>query len=365
MASLKTVDHGVVYRNPEPQRVSEYVVFPRLVALPDDTLLCMCRHGTAKESADGRIKIHRSTDGGKTWAPAAALPRPHDYAVGAEDTRGLMVMPDGETLACVSVQTRVDTRVTYLFRSDDGGRSWSPPAAVMIEPFGKFAMPGQIIALPDGTLIATGEGSGDGVVVAEDKYAALITRSADGGRSWDPVVTAHVSENPYYFDMNITQLRGGQLLAAYWTHDRRTEQGLNVHMAQSPDCGCTWTDPTDALFWGQRTEVLQLASGRVLAATNYRRRPLGIRILLSDIDTATFDQSEHLEIWGIEPAQVHSAPVPARQQDVVEGVLDAHHHFTFGFPAITQLSDGTVVVVFYVTEESVTYVRCSRLVECE
>ena len=59
MASLSVVGHTEVYRNPHPNLRSEYVAFPTVQALPDDTLLCMCRHGTARESDDGRIVIHR------------------------------------------------------------------------------------------------------------------------------------------------------------------------------------------------------------------------------------------------------------------------------------------------------------------
>ena len=52
-----------------------------------------------------------------------------------------------------------------------------------------------------------------------------------------------------------------------------------------------------------------------------------------------------------------------RAVDLVEDAFDSYHHFTFGTPSITQLSDGTIIVAFYVTEEHVTYVRCCRLKE--
>ena len=67
MATLNLLEHHTVYRNPHPNQVSEYVAFPAMTVLPDDTLLCMCRHGTARESDDGQALLHRSTDGGRTW----------------------------------------------------------------------------------------------------------------------------------------------------------------------------------------------------------------------------------------------------------------------------------------------------------
>ena len=118
-------------------------------------------------------------------------------------------------------------------------------------------------------------------------------------------------------------------------------------------------------FWGQVTDILGLHSGRVLAVTNHRREPLGVRALLSENGGVSFDEAGHLELWGIEPARVRSAPVLAMRRDTVADVLHAYHHFTFGTPSVTQLSDGTIVAAFYVTEEQVTYVRCCRLNERE
>ena len=76
-----------------------------------------------------------------------------------------------------------------------------------------------------------------------------------------------------------------------------------------------------------------------------------------------FDESKYVEIWGIGPAQIRSAPSLASNQNAVENVLDSCRYFTFGTPSITQLSDDTIVVAYYVTEESIVYVRCCRMIE--
>ena len=36
MASLEVTGHCTIYRNPHPNRISEYVAFPAIQALPDD-----------------------------------------------------------------------------------------------------------------------------------------------------------------------------------------------------------------------------------------------------------------------------------------------------------------------------------------
>jgi hypothetical protein len=154
-------------------------------------------------------------------------------------------------------------------------------------------------------------------------------------------------------------------VAAFWTHDMNEDVGVNVHTSRSTDGGDTWSEPADAGFWGQVTDLHGLQSGRVVAVTNHRREPLGVRAVLSEDGGASFDEENCVELWGIEPARVRSAPVLAKKRDLVENILDSYHHFTFGTPSVTQLSDGTIVVAFYVTEEHVTYVRCCRLKEKE
>lgn len=66
MATLQLLEHHAVYPNEHPQRISKYVAFPSLVAMPDDTLVCLCPYCTARESVDGEPKIHWSRDGGRS-----------------------------------------------------------------------------------------------------------------------------------------------------------------------------------------------------------------------------------------------------------------------------------------------------------
>lgn len=366
MATLQLLKHHTVYRNEHPQRISEYVAFPLLVALPDDTLLCMCRHGTARESVDGEPKIHRSRDGGRTWSLLPTLAIPAGEEGNVLSPGGLASTSEGDLLAWLKARPHMgDQPRSYVFRSQDQGDHWSPAEQVEFKPFNGTATVGEVSSLSDGTLIGTGETGGDGVRIGKDHWVTLVSGSQDGGRTWDEVRAVHQSVNPHYYDLCITQLADGRWLAAYWTHDMKLNQGVNVHMALSSDGGRIWSEPHDAGFWGQRTDICTLQSGRVLAVTNHRRSPLGIRALLSADDGTTFDEAQHIEIWGVDPARIRSAPTAASRQDVVENVLDSYHHFTFGTPASAQLSDGTIVVAFYVTEESVTYVRCCRMVERE
>ncbi len=365
MPKLTVLDHHTVYRNADPNLRSEYVAFPAIQALPDDSLLCMCRHGVARESDDGIVLIHRSTDGGATWQPAGALPEPAGVAEGSALPGGFGLCPSGAVLAWARYPCGTgDESGQIVWRSSDGGLGWSQPTRVATTPFGRIGVGGNLVTMADGTMISVSEWGGPDRRDGRPQWVALLSRSTDDGRSWSQWVRVHESDDDlYYFDLRATGLPDGRLLAVYWTHDMEKDEGVNVHTAWSSDQGETWTAPQDAGFWGQVTDIASLQSGRVLAVTNHRREPLGIRAVLSEDGGKRFAEDEHVEVWGIDPARVRSAPVLAKQRDLVEDVLDSYHFFTFGTPSITQLSDGVIVVAFYVTEEQVTYVRCCRMRE--
>jgi hypothetical protein len=367
MARLEILGHSTVYRNPHPNLVSEYVAFPAIQAVPDNVLLCMCRHGSARESAAGVVKIYRSTDGGDTWQETGPLPEIEAVGEGIHLPGGFGVSPQGDVLAWVRYPLGSQGESGQLVsRSADGGLTWSEFSRVDVAPFGRIGVGGNLVTLADGRMVSVSEW---GEKVSGDEkpdWASLITLSSDGGRTWEAWRRVHGPRaGIYFFDMRITGLADGRLLAAYWTHDMEKDQGLNVHTSWSSDGGATWSAPQDAGFWGQVTDVAGLHSGRVIAVTNHRRQPLGIRAVLSEDGGARFAGEHHVEIWGIEPARVRSAPVLSKRRDLVENLLDSYHFFTFGTPSVTQLADGTIAVAFYVTEEHVTYVRCCRMKEMD
>lgn len=360
MTKLEVLEHSTVYRNLHPNQVSEYVAFPAIQALPDDTLLCMCRHATARESVDGVVVVHRSNDGGVTWERAGDLPKPPDVAKGVCLPGGFGITPDGETLACFNYPW-TDGAGQMVVRSSNSGISWSALERIDPAPFEHLGPGGNLVTLSDGMMIAGGEWGSEG---ENPDWAAAITQSVDGGRTWTPWrrIQGPGENGLYFFDLRLARLSDDTLLAAYWTHDMNKDVGVNVHTSRSTDGGDTWNEPTDAGFWGQVTVVHGLQSGRVVAVTNHRREPLGVRAVLSEDGGQSFEGNS-VELWGVEPARVRSAPVLAKRRDLVENLLDSYHFFTFGTPSVTQLSDGTIVVAFYVTEEHVTYVRCCRLRE--
>jgi hypothetical protein len=154
---------------------------PSLAANPADprNLLGGCMVGPA--GSPQFIATYVSFDGGAAWRSNGALPLPAGTAVADDVTVAFDRAGRGFVCAMVtSGLSRRDDRGVYVWRTEDGGRSFAPPAAVMS---GQFA---------DHPWLAAdrshGPGSGNlyAVWVAEDQGGLGFSRSTDGGRSFEP-----------------------------------------------------------------------------------------------------------------------------------------------------------------------------------
>ena len=91
--------------------------------LQDDTFLVV---GNAE---DGRVQMaHRSEDRGKTWEHIATMVPPDPYVVVGDDTSGMTQLSDGTILFTTQSAASPDWqkgRGALLYRSEDGGKSWS------------------------------------------------------------------------------------------------------------------------------------------------------------------------------------------------------------------------------------------------
>lgn len=186
MVRLEILGHYTVYRNPSPNRISEYVAFPAIQALADNTLLCMCRHGSARESDDGVVNIHRSTDGGESWQAAGVLPEPDGIGAGMRLPGGFGILATGEVLAWVAYPTGLNGESgQFIARSTDSGLHWSPLEAVATTPYESIGVGGNLVTLADGTLIAAsewGESEWGGTDKPLPDWAALLSRSTDNAK---------------------------------------------------------------------------------------------------------------------------------------------------------------------------------------
>ena len=72
---MKIRDRGVINRG-KPGTPRAFSTFPALIPLADGSLLASYRVGSSKDSADGTVELRRSEDGGRSWSPPESLSPP-------------------------------------------------------------------------------------------------------------------------------------------------------------------------------------------------------------------------------------------------------------------------------------------------
>ncbi len=161
----------------------------------------------------------------------------------------------------------------YLFWSDDDGRRWEGP--VKCDDVG--GEPGYIVDLSDGTLVYTRTEPAEAESFENPPppghsiyHRNVAVFSDDRGQTWGR--TAVISDDPYHGDaeVGIVELEPGHLLAVTRVGYANGDYGQPSRFIHSYDAGHTWERPQPAPFYGQRTAVHRLQSGKLMVT--YRSR---------------------------------------------------------------------------------------------
>lgn len=161
----------------------------------------------------------------------------------------------------------------HLFWSQDDGRTWSQP--VQCDDVG--GEPGYIVDLSDGTLVYTRTEPVETDLFeippppGYNRYHRnTAVFSDDCGKTWNR--TATISDDPYHGDaeVGIVELEPSHLLAITRIGFANGAFGQPSRLIHSYDNGRTWNEPQLAPFYGQRTAVHKLRSGKLLVT--YRNR---------------------------------------------------------------------------------------------
>ena len=304
-------------------------------------------------------RIMRSSDDGRTWSPPELFithdgqVSPTQRPAGEEEGPALVVpyfhwvvVPQGEREA---LEIRVPQASTaafredpyygvvgaiegmYVTRSSDGGVSWCHRIKANMEPFlwaGARDLPTRT---PGGRLLLSLYGRR-----AQDKAdVAFVVWSDDEGRTWsEPVVTASDPEGQVeYQEPGLLALSDEHIIATYRIdrHERVTgTEGDDILCNESEDGGKTWTRPRSIGVWGHPTHMIRLQDGVVVCVYGYRRPPYGIRAVLSEDNGATWLADRELALR--DDGACSDPGKPATD---------------IGYPFVTQLTDGTLMAVYY------------------
>ncbi|MHB0856738.1 MAG: sialidase family protein [Anaerolineae bacterium] len=274
--------------------------------------------------------------------------------------------------------------------SQDGGKSWSDPAAV--QPRGLDCRNPSLGVNARGELVLAFWKAGLHSYVDEpggprysgapdprwDSVTALYTcASSDGGCTWSEAVgyRADLLSQASPYGRMLTLPDGGMLMGVYghprgvpgaslrsillrstdggltWGDESLVAEGYNEtaylllpdgsllaaarsengHVAtlRSADLGRTWSRPEQITRDGEQPgDLTLLASGRVLLAFGRRIRPLGCGALLSDDSGHTWDTDHEVLLAG-------------------DGGGDARDGRDVGYTSTVQLADGQIVTLLY------------------
>ena len=239
---------------------------------------------------------------------------------------------------------------TYVHRSLDGGLTWAESVEVGTGPYISGYSNRGIVELADGTLLLalaaadpfydtyctedlfwTGDALGnernaDGSVRV-GKSAAFVAISMDGGRSWK--ATREIARHPgvNFFEPAMVRLRSGRLVCLLRSC---VEAGDHLFQVTSDDDGLSWSEPRQTPIWGFPAQMIQLPDDRLLSVYGHRRAPFGIRACVSE---------DEGRIWDI-------------KREIV--VRDDLPNSNLGYPTAVVLESGDVFTVYWGEEKGVT-----------
>lgn len=119
-----------------------------------------------------------------------------------------------------------------LATSTNKGDSWSPWTEFQTRDLKGCSATGPILRWPNGTIAVAFESYREFDQPNPDHHAAWVCVSRDGGRSFsEPVeVAIDPKREVYYWDQRLcTAGPNGEYVAMFWTHDLARKQDLNVH----------------------------------------------------------------------------------------------------------------------------------------
>lgn len=269
------------------------------------------------EGAIISIVVSISRDGGRSWERPVTVERQTAPPVFTDKDAILADPRRPGTAYAVWVEypvrqgeTEPSTNQVYFSRTQDGGRTWSTPAAIYGN--GDEAQQNQLLALADGTLLDVFvEGS---QLPGRPHPPALpvkirVIRSTDAGESWSPAVSAAyftytnavdpgTGSQLRFFGQDISAAAGPGGVYVGWVEDHWEAVSL-ISVARSTDGGRTWS--ADHAVVGERPQAvlptLAVAGDGTVACLWYDFRHFQADSASLDTDAWISVSHDHAATW--------------------------------------------------------------------
>jgi sialidase-1 len=303
----------------------------------------------------GQVRCMTSRDDGKTWSwPRVLL----DGAIDDRDA-GVLETPQGTLLVStftslayeptlakgeqtgdwdaarlaawqgardrLNDEERKQELGTWLIRSTDGGRTWSPRIDCLV------SSPHGPTALADGRLLYAGK------QLWLDNPRVGVAASSDDGVTWEwlaEIPTRPGDDPNQYHELHAVQTASGRVIAQIRNHNAAAH--YETLQTESDDGGRTWSEPHSISVWGYPSHLLRLRDGRLLMSYGHRRAPIGNQARLSSDEGYTWSEPLLISTDGT-------------STDI-------------GYPSTVELGDGSLLTVWYekMQDRKVSVLRQTR-----
>lgn len=309
----------------------------------------------------GEIVLLVSDDDGKIWSDPVVL---ESTPLDNRDP-GIVQLESGEWLVSFCSSTAYMDWVSEAQEryGDESIRSWDKSVkrttAELIDRFsGKFLLSYEsldsmmsgsdseiidtIVNTPHGPIEVEGEGL---LMVGIDNSRAPVTvrcvYSGDRGQSWQirsDLSLSRLDEGIHLHEPDLVDLGEGRLQAWLRTNVPKSDPQL-LYRSLSSDYGRSWSDPEPTEIEGVPPHILRCEDGTLVMVYGYRRPPYGIRCVISQNSGVSWSEPRVLMEFEEKPPPENVGP--DESEEVYYQMPD------FGYPASVQLSDRSILTVYY------------------
>jgi sialidase-1 len=202
-------------------------------------------------------------------------------------------------------------------RSLDNGKTWEEPVKQLV------TAPHGPIELKDGRLLYVGT-----TTINNEKKLA-VEESKNDGITWNLLATIDIPDDESidpYSEPHVVELSNGKLVAMFRYQPSDRSKSF-LRQTESLDGGKTWTVTKKTNIWGYPPHLLKLKNDWLLLSYGVRKIPYGERACISKDGGKT---------WDIEN----------------EIILSLSDSGDLGYPASTQLDDGSIITIYYQIDKS-------------
>ncbi len=333
-------EHGCIYRN--PHTFFKYCGWPTVCKDGEGTLYAVCSGFRAAHVCPfGKTVLFKSFDEGKTWSIPMVINDTylddrdagiiclggrsllvswfaHPARVYQNDFRGWIHSDWNGSDSVVDLYDTIPEEHSrggsFVRVSHDGGFSWGKVTKVPVN------TPHGPIRKRDGALFYLGK---EHYSAGEEEPEVISAWESDGeGGHWHKLGTVELpqgTELSNFHEPHAIELRDGRILGILRAH-MQTEPTFTMYQTCSADGGRTWSECKPMGVSGSPPHLLRHSSGAIVLTYARRENPCGERAMVS------YDEGE---TWSDEI------------------VLHEASSGDIGYPSSVELSDGSILTVYY------------------